>query len=289
MTKTLKTLSAQTNRSRGCVAAVMAAALCAALSVTPAIAEAATACIDAEKMKREGESNDIAAARINEEGKALVRGGKYYNALDLFHCAVTLFPISNAIFNIGSMHYTLKQYEEAFPYIEQTLKAPLAPEQREIVLKYRATLLDRLKVSHKDILVQTNPPGAMLSLNGKMLPFAAPTRILVPFGAADIRATYPGFEPINHVIDSSPTRPPTDAVIRLKREEPMATVSVRCPAGADVFVDGTMKGFDIVRDRVLAGDHTVRCGKTKISAAFERSVTVRRGVGNNFDFSAVTE
>lgn len=244
---------------------------------------------DALKLKRAGESDDVAAARLNEEGKALVRKREYYKALELFQAALALFPISNAIFNVGSMHYTLQEYAEAFPYLEQTLRAPLSPEQRDIVLKYRADVLERLKGTHKDILVQSNPPGATVTLNGTQLPYPAPTRVLVPIGTADLTFTYPGFEPQSVVVTSSTTNLPKDVAVRLKREEPYANVSVRCPRGADVFVDGTMKGFDIVRDRLLAGPHTVRCGKSASSAAFERPIDVKRGSPNNFDFSGVKE
>lgn len=245
----------------------------------------------AEKLKRAGESDDTAAARLNEEGKALVRKGKYYAALDKFHAALVLFPISNAIFNVGSMLYTLKQYEEAFPYLEQTLRAPLAPEQREIVLKYRKKVLELLKMSHHAILVRTNPPGAKLSVNGKELPFAAPTRVLVPFGTVDVTARYAGFEPGRIVVKSSSAHPPKDVVIRLKREEPYGQVTVRCPASSDIFIDGRMNGFSEARTRLLLGKHVVRCGKTSSTAAFERTVEVLKGTApgfvNTFDFSRV--
>ena len=134
---------------------------------------------------RPGESVDAAAERINEEGKTLVRAGNYEGALDKFRASLAIFPLSNAIFNVGSMLHTLKQYSDAFPYLEQTLRAPLAPEQRAIVMSHRANVVHMMRMSHKDILVRTNPPGAKLSLNGKVLPFAAPTRVLVPFGAAE--------------------------------------------------------------------------------------------------------
>ena len=129
---------------------------------------------------RPGEGKDAAAERINEEGKALVRTGKYELALDKFRASLKLFTLSNAIFNVGSMLHTLKQYSESFPYLEQTLRAPLAPQQRAIVLKHRADVLHMMRMSHKDILVRTNPPGAKLNLNGTDLPFPAPTRVLIP-------------------------------------------------------------------------------------------------------------
>jgi hypothetical protein len=76
--------------------------------------------------------------------------------------------------------------------------------------------------------------------------------------------------------------------VRLERDEPDAQVSMRCPQGADVFVDGTMRGFELVRDRLLLGQHVVRCGKTMETKAFERTVTVRSGA-NAYDFSNVTK
>lgn len=247
----------------------------------------------AVKMKRAGESDDSAAARLNEEGKTLVRKGKYYAALDKFHAALALFPISNAIFNVGSMLYTLKQYEEAFPYIEQTLRAPLAPEQRQVVLKYRADVLKFLKMSHRAVMVRTNPPGAKLAINGKTLPFPSPTRVLIQFGTVDLTAMYEGFEPSTMVVKSSPAQPAKGIVIRLKREEPYSKVTVRCPKGADIFIDGRMNGFTEARTRLLMGKHVVRCGKTGRTAAFERNVNVLRqsdpAFAHTFDFSAVKQ
>lgn len=270
-------------------APLLALALVATIVQVPdtALAQASEA-LD-ENEPRPGESDADAAARINEEGKVLVQKGKYYEALEKFHAALNLFPISNAIFNVGSMLFTLKQYPEAFPYVEQTLKAPLAPEQRDIVLKYRAEVLEQTRLTHKDIMVRTNPPGAALTLNGKALPFPAPTRVLVPYGASDIGASYQGFKPTTAVVKSSSVNPPKDLVIRMEREEPYAVVSARCPTGSDVYIDGQMQGFELVRTRLLIGPHQVRCGKTARTKAFERPVEVRKGLGNAFDFSTVTE
>lgn len=268
-------------------------ASCAAVAVVGALAlpEASAGPLraEAERARRAGETDDAAASRLNDEGKILVRERKFYEALRKFELALELFPLSNAIFNVGSMHYTLKQYADAFPYLEQTLKAPLAPEQLEIVRSYRAKCLESLAATHKDILVQTDPPGAIITVNGKEQPFPAPIRVLVPFGAADVQASYPGFETTQVVVQSQPSQPPKDVAIRLKREEPMANVTIRCPHGADVFLDGTMAGFGDVRARVAAGEHTVRCGKTPRNAAFERSFSVKAGQANVFDFSSEKE
>ena len=239
--------------------------------------------------KRPGESDDQAAYRLNEEGKKLVRARKYEDALAKFQASLRYFPLSNAIFNVGSMQYTLKNYEEAFPYLEQTLKAPLNPRQRQIVLSYRANVLSTLKDSHKDILVRTNPPGARLVLNGKPLPFPAPTRVLVPIGTADIEITYPGFKKQHAVVKSTRQNPPKDVSVRLKREEPYSKVTIHCPPGSDIFIDGQMRGFELVRSKLLAGGHTIRCGKTARNTAFERKVTVRKAMPNTFDFSAHKE
>ena len=272
----------------------LSASLVAGVIGSPVTADAAIPTRErALKLKRVGESDDGAAARLNEEGKTLVRQGKYYEALDKFHAALVLFPISNAIFNVGSMHYTLKQYEEAFPYLEQTLRAPLAPEQRAVVLKYRANVLTFLKMSHRAVMIRTNPPGAKLAINGVQLPFAAPTRVLIQFGSVDVTATYDGFEANTVVVKSNSAQPPKDMVVRLKREEPFSKVTVRCPKGADIFIDGTMSGFTETRTKLLVGKHVIRCGKTSRSAAFERNVDVLKrsdpAFANTFDFVAVKE
>ncbi len=237
---------------------------------------------------RPGESADRAAERLNEEGKKLVATGKYEEALDKFRASLKLFPLSNAIFNIGSMLYTLKQYEDAHPYLEQTLKAPLDPRQREIVLSYLDNVVQALKLSHAAIVVESNPPGGTVIINTRELPFVTPTRVMVPYGTSDVTVQVAGFKPQTVVVASSRSNPPKDVRVRLERDEPDAPASVRCPQGADVFVDGTMRGFELVRDRLLLGQHVIRCGKTMESKAFERTVTVRSGA-NAYDFSNVTK
>lgn len=278
-------------RPHSALAAALTLCLCVT-SVSPAFADQPTH-EQAVKLKRPGETDDGAAARLNEEGKALVRKGKYYAALDKFQAALALFPISNAIFNVGSMLYTLKQYEEAFPYIEQTLRAPLAPEQRQVVLKYRADTLKFLRMSHRAVMVRTNPPGAKVLVDGKPAPFPAPTRVLIKFGSVDVTASYPGFEPTTVVVKSNSAKPPKDLAIRLKREEPFAKVTVRCPNGSDIFIDGRTYGFTEARTKLLIGKHVIRCGKTSNNVAFERKVEVLKqrdpAFVNTFDFSRVKE
>jgi hypothetical protein len=204
--------------------------------------------------------------------------------LEKFHAALKFYPLSNAIFNVGSMLYTLRQYEDAFPYLDQTLRAPLDPRQREIVTNHIDTVFAQLRASHGAVLVETSPPGATITINGKEMPFVSPMRVLIPFGAADVMAVTAGFKPNTVVVNSSRADMPKDMKIRLEREEPDAPVSVRCPGGADVFIDGQMHGFELVRLRLLLGPHVVRCGKTQKSQAFERAVEVRPGP-NAFEFS----
>lgn len=237
---------------------------------------------------RAAESADSAAFRLNEEGKKLVALGKYEEALDKFREALKLFPLSNAIFNVGSMYYTLRHYEDAYPFLNETLRAPLDPRQRQIVLNYLENVLVQVRLSHSETNVETSPPGATIAINGKELPFKTPTKVLVPFGAADLNITLEGFKPQMVVVNSSRTEAAKPMALRLERDEPDAAVSVRCPAGADIFIDGQMQGFELVRTKLLIGKHVVRCGKTKASAAFERNVQVRSGP-NAFEFSQATK
>lgn len=240
-----------------------------------------------EEVKRTTEGADSAAYRLNEAGKQLVAQGKYEEALDKFRAALSLFPLSNAIFNVGSMYYTLRRYEDAYPYLQETLRAPLDPRQRQIVLNYLENVLVQLKLSHSQTDVDSSPPGASVGVNGKELPFKTPCKVLVPFGAADMTITLAGFKPQTVVVNSSRTDPPKPIAVRLERDEPDAPASVRCPPGADVFIDGQMHGFELVRLRMLIGKHVVRCSKTNTSAAFERVAMVRQGP-NAFDFSLAT-
>ncbi len=269
---------------------VVAVASVASLLAVSAVAQASETSAPAQPDPNvhAGESADRAAERLNEEGKKLVAAGKYEEALDKFRASLKLFPLSNAIFNIGSMLYTLKQYEDAHPYLEQTLKAPLDPRQREIVLSYLENVGQALRLSHAPTVVESNPPGATVTINTKELPFVTPTRVMVPFGTTDVTVQAAGFKPQTVVVTSSRQNLPKDIRVRLERDEPDAPASVRCPQGADVFIDGTMRGFELVRDRFLIGQHVVRCGKTMETKAFERAILIRSGA-NAYDFSNVTK
>lgn len=254
-----------------------AAAALALLTAVPVAAQTPPAA--------QAESADRAAERLNEEGKKLVAQGKYEEALEKFRESFRNFPLSNAIFNIGSMLYTLRRYEESFPFLEQTLRAPLDPRQREIVIQYRDNVLSQLKATHVAVLVETSPPGAKVAINDALVPFEAPMRVLLPYGTADLSVSLQGFKPQTIVINSSREQPPKDQRIRLERDDPDAVVTVFCPKGADIFIDGVMVGYEMVRTKLLLGDHTVRCGKTPKSKAFERTISVKNGT-NVFEFSS---
>ncbi len=261
-----------------------------AAAVGSAVAPVAPAFAEAPDAPKTDEPADRAAERLNEEGKKLVVSGKYEEALEKFRASLKLFPLSNAIFNVGSMLYTLKQYEEAFPYLDYTLRAPLDPRQREIVLQYRENVITQLKGTHAVIQVESSPPGAQVALNNKPLPFETPMKVLVPFGAADVTVTLPGFKATTKVVTSSRADPPKDVRVRLERDDPDAAVTVFCPPGADVFIDGQMVGVEQVRTRLLVGAHMVRCGKTSKNKAFEREIQVRPAPqANAFEFSTVKQ
>lgn len=273
--------SARSNTSAFCLSGQVrwlraTAAALALLAAAPVAAQTPPAA--------EQETADRAAERLNEEGKKLVAQGKYEEALDKFRESFRNFPLSNAIFNIGSMLYTLRRYEESFPFLEQTLRAPLDPRQREIVIQYRDNVLNQLRATHVAVLVETSPPGAKVAINDAVQPFEAPMRVLVPYGTADLAVSLQGFKPQTIVLTSSRETPPPTQRIRLERDDPDAAVTVYCPKGADIFIDGVMVGYELVRTKLLLGDHTVRCGKTPKSKAFERTISVKNGV-NVFEFS----
>ena len=234
--------------------------------------------------KLPGESDDAAASRINEEGKALVKDGKYEQALLKFRTALELFPLSNAIFNIGSMLYTLKRHAEAYPYLEQTLKQPLAAEQRKVVLRYRGEVLKAVTPTHHLTQVKSNPPGAMMVLNSAPLPYPTPVQVLVPFGRAELLLSYPGFSEKKVIIESTSAKPPQAVSVRLARAVITAQAALRCPEGADVFVDGQIRGYEKVSLTLPAGKHMLRCGKGSASKAFERDITIVPGGAAAFDF-----
>lgn len=266
------------------------APLSASLALIAVVGVVAPAVAQQPEAAAAAEPPDRVAERLNEEGKKLVVASRYEEALDKFRAALKLFPLSNAIFNVGSMLFTLKQYEEAFPYLDYTLRAPLDPRQREIVNNYREQVIKQLATTHAVIVVESSPPAATVSVNNKALPFETPMKVLVPFGATDITIELAGFKPVTKVINSSRSDPPKDLRVRLERDDPDAPVTVFCPKGADIFIDGQMMGLDQVRTRLLVGTHMVRCGKTANNKAFEREVTVRPApAANVYEFSTARQ
>ncbi len=247
-------------------------------------AVAAKPAVKVNPNKRPGEADDEAAARLNEEGKTLVRDGKYEQALTKFRATLELFPLSNAIFNVGSMLYTLKRHAEAFPYLEQTLKQPLAAKQRKVVLRYRSDVLKAVAKTHKETQVASNPPGATLVLNSSPLPYPTPTRVLIPYGRAELVLSYPGFADRKVVIESTSAVPPKDVSVRLARAVVSAKVSVRCPEASDVFIDSQIRGYEKATLELPAGEHVIRCGKGSASKAFERKIKLGPGAPSTFDF-----
>ena len=234
--------------------------------------------------KRPGESDDGAASRLNEEGKALVRDGKYEPALLKFRAALDLFPLSNAVFNVGSMLFTLKRHAEAYPYLEQTLKQPLAAAQRKVVVRYRGQVLKALAKTHKPVMAESNPPGATMVLNSTPQPYPTPVRLLVPFGRVELVFRYAGFADKTVLIESTSAAPPKDISVRMARAVISASVTLRCPEGSDVFVDSQIRGYEKVALSLPAGPHVVRCGKGSASAAFERKIDAAGGPQTEFDY-----
>lgn len=234
--------------------------------------------------KRPGESDDAAASRLNEEGKALVRDGKYELALVKFRAALELFPLSNAIFNVGSMLYTLKRHAEAYPYLEQTLKQPLAAEQRKVVLRYRDDVLKAVAKTHKQVMAESNPPGATMELNSTPQPYPTPVPLLVPYGRVELVFRYPGFADKKVVLESTSAVPPKDISVRMARAVVSISLNLRCPEGADVFVDSQIRGYEKVSLTLSAGPHVMRCGKGSASKAFEREIKAAVDGPKEFDY-----
>ncbi len=260
----------------------------AATADSGAAAPAPVAAPKVNPNRRPGESDDDAASRLNEDGKVLVQAGKYEQALEKFRSALELFPLSNAVFNVGSMLYTLKRNEEAYPYLEETLKQPLATEQRKVVLEYRANTLKALAQTHAVIEVSTNPPGATMVINKKPWPYATPARVLVPFGKATLVISSSGFASQTVVIESSSAAPPKDVSVRLAKAVVSAKATVHCPAGADVFIDSEIRGYEHATLTLPAGPHVVRCGKGSASKAFERKFTAFSDAPGVFDYRGET-
>jgi len=227
------------------------------------------------------------AERLNEEGKTLSREKRYEDALAKFRLAYKVFPLSNAIFNIGSMLFTLGRFEEAYPYFTQMMNVPLSADQRRAVEDMIAKTEKAVELSHAAVQVDTEPPGCTVALKGSPpFPFMSPIRVLVPYGALDLQISRNGYKPKLAAVRSARESPPAPVKVRLERQEDELPVSVICGAGRDVFVDGEMKGFEQARNvKLTLGKHTVRCGPVPGKEAFEKYIVVKRGLANWWDFS----
>jgi tetratricopeptide (TPR) repeat protein len=86
-------------------------------------------------------SDPTAGAQLNEEGYALIQGGRYAEAIPLLRRAVASFPegttdinFAYALFNLGHALRMVGQPEEAIPILERRLQIPDQTEtvQREL-------------------------------------------------------------------------------------------------------------------------------------------------------------
>ena len=75
------------------------------------------------------------------------------------------------------------------------------------------------------------------------------------------------------------------SVPALAQGEAKASLTLACPPGSDVFVDGKLLGIERGRIETTAGLHTARCGTSEVVDAFDVSVTLSAGEVRELDFT----
>jgi tetratricopeptide (TPR) repeat protein len=122
----------------------------------------------------------VQATSLMRQGNDALRQGLYLDALKLFQQAYALFPSPRLHFNVAQVYHELGRPLEALDHYERftaEVKKADGPEQWDIAFE-RAF---RLRGAIVTIEVQTNVPGALVTVDGRpagRTPLGRPVRLL---------------------------------------------------------------------------------------------------------------
>lgn len=143
---------------------------------------------------------DVAAAReLDHEGVRSFREGRFADAVRYFRAAYKLGGPSSELWNIARSQEKADDPEGAVRAIEEylTRKDLSAADRGDAEREMRA-----LRVRPSILTVTTNPPGAVVSVDGKAIPGATPVSVEVPAGAHTLVVRREGFAPESESLDA---------------------------------------------------------------------------------------
>jgi hypothetical protein len=101
------------------------------------------------------------AARIYQEGLALMESGSPEAALPKFQQAYDLAAPPNALFNMGACHEAMRNHERALEYYERYLvEAPNADDRRDV-----QTRISTIRAVRSRLTISSEPIGAQIFLD----------------------------------------------------------------------------------------------------------------------------
>lgn len=223
------------------------------------------------------------ATQIAEEATALFDGRRFEEASELFLRAWQLHRDPRYLFNAARAREVAGDLAAAARLYARYTALDPAPGDRAEVAERLEDLARGLARSHAAVRIRTEPPGAVVSLDGGVAE-PAPVDGWLVAGAHRIEATLDGHEAATRTLTvaAGETR---DVTITLERATEVGALAVATEVpGADVYVDNRYVGVTPLRlDGVATGPHTVRLamdgfrewrGSVQVEARGEREVRI---------------
>ena len=179
---------------------------------------AAALCLMATSTSGFAQDEAALTARTHfDEGGRLYQEGQYAAAYDAFEQSFRAQPRPVAVYNMAQMLRLQGQPERAITMLQRYLQLDrdLPQERREHV----EALIEELRSSMVELVIDVGPPGAEVSLDGEVIGEAPLQPLEVSVGEHRLRVTFPRYEAVNRRVFAR-AGGPNSVTVRLVRGEP---------------------------------------------------------------------
>lgn len=146
----------------------------------------------------------VEARKYFQAGVALQKTDDFHAAADAYETSLQLFATKSALFNLANCQRAMHQYAEAWHSL-QRLHEQFGSELTEPMLSTSKTQLEELANLTGLVMVETQPPGALVTLDDKDLgpaPTQAPSRLAI--GQHTVKASLEGYVTAENAFKLSP-------------------------------------------------------------------------------------
>jgi hypothetical protein len=145
-------------------------------------------------------AHDLARARtLDKEGARAYSEGRYADAIRDFEEAYRLGGPAFELWNVAKCHIRLDQPEQAAAMLEKYLATPNLPKEDRDDAN---TQLETLKKRPSTLVVSSTPPGATVTLDGKVLDGKTPLSMTVPPGTHTVVITSSSAAPYTKQVEA---------------------------------------------------------------------------------------